>query len=103
IAYGVLGFVHHPIVFAGVVVVYGVYYGLSEGTEKALLAERAPAAMRGRAFAAMHALTGIAVLPANLVFGGLYRIAPVLAFATSGGLALVAAVLLVVLVRDHSD
>lgn len=103
IAYGVLGLVHQPLVFAGVVVAYGVYYGLSEGTDKALLAQHAPSAVRGRAFAAMHAITGIAVLPANLVFGALYRTAPFLAFATSGGLALVAAVLLLSSVGEHAD
>lgn len=100
LAYGVLGFVHDPRVFAGLVVVYGVYYGLSEGTEKALLAQHAPTAVRGRAFAAMHAITGIAVLPANLAFGALYRFEPALAFGSSAGVAFVAAVLLVFASRD---
>lgn len=100
LAYGGLGLVHDVRVFAGLVVVYGIYYGLSEGTEKALLAEHTPPEVRGRAFAAMHALTGLAVLPANLVFGALYRVKPVLAFGTSAAIACAAALALTVSVRD---
>ena len=100
LAYGALGFVHDARVFGGLVVVYGIYYGLSEGTEKALLAEHAPTELRGRAFAAMHALTGLAVLPANLVFGALYRVKPVLAFGTSAAVAALAALALTLSVRD---
>jgi MFS family permease len=100
LAYGVLGFVRDMRFFAGLVVVYGIYYGLSEGTEKALLAQHAPVAVRGRAFAAMHALTGIAVLPANLLFGALYRIEPALAFGTSAGVAFVGALLLVLAIPE---
>jgi hypothetical protein len=42
----------------------------------------------------MHALTGFAVLPANLLFGLLYRFDARAAFGTSAGFAMIAAVLL---------
>jgi len=93
--YALAAFAKSPLVFAAIVVAYGAYYGLAEGTEKAILAERTPAEVRGRAFAAMHALTGIAVLPANLLFGLLYRWDARVAFGTSAGFAAIAAVLLV--------
>lgn len=92
--YALAAFATKPLSFAAVVVAYGAYYGLAEGPEKAILAERAPPEVRGRAFAAMHALTGIAVLPANLLFGVLYRVDARLAFSTSAACALVAALLL---------
>jgi MFS family permease len=92
--YASLAFATRPLVFAAIVVAYGAYYGIAEGTEKAILAERAPPEARGRAFAAMHALTGFAVLPANLLFGLLYRIDARIAFGTSAGCAAIAAVLL---------
>jgi MFS family permease len=76
------------------IVGYGVYYGLAEGGEKAILADLAPADQRGRAFGALHALTGIAVLPANTVFGFLYERNPSYAFGVGAGCALVAAALL---------
>lgn len=100
--YIALGFVRTPLPFAGLVVAYGTYYGLSEGAERAVLAERAPKEVRGRAFAAMHALTGIAVLPANLIFGVLYRIDPTLAFTASGACGLAAALLGATFARSAS-
>lgn len=99
--YAAAPLVSTPLPFALLVVAYGAYYGLAEGSERALLAERAPASMRGRAFGAMHAVTGLAVLPANLLFGALYAKHVALAFGASAACAAAAAVLLVVLVKGH--
>jgi MFS family permease len=79
----------------GLVVVYGAYYGLSEGGERAIVAELAPADERGRAFGALHAITGAVVLPANVLFGALYSADRVAwAFGLSAACAAVAAVAL---------
>ncbi len=78
-------------------VAYAAYYGLSEGGEKAILAELVPAESRGRAFGVMHAVTGVMVLPANLLFGMLYNVAPWMAFVAGGACALLGTVALVVL------
>jgi MFS family permease len=77
-----------------ILVLYGTYYGLAEGGEKAILADLTPAAARGRAFGALNALTGVAVLPANAVFGFLYARSPACAFAVGSASAFVAAGLL---------
>jgi MFS family permease len=71
---------------------YGAYYGLTEGGEKALVADLAPAESRGRAYGALHAVTGLAVLPANAVFGVLYAHHVQLAFWASSGCACAAAI-----------
>lgn len=97
--YGALPFVTTPVPFAIVVVAYGAYYGLAEGSERALLTALAPPDMKGRAFGAMHAITGIAVLPANLLFGFLYRKDVTLAFGTSAAFAGAAALLLALIVK----
>jgi MFS family permease len=89
-----------PLAFAVLVISYGAYYGLSEGSERALLAEQAPLSMRGRAFGAMHAVTGLAVLPANLLFGLLYTRHVALAFGVSAACAAAAALLLLVIVKE---
>jgi len=73
-------------------VVYGAYYGLTEGGEKALVADLTPPELRGRGFGALHAVTGLAVLPANAVFGALYAHHVELAFWMSAGCAFAAAV-----------
>jgi MFS family permease len=52
-------------------VAYGVYYSLTEGAMKALVADIAPAHARGRAFGWYNAAVGIVALPASLGFGAL--------------------------------
>jgi MFS family permease len=71
-------------------VAYGAYYGLTEGGEKAIVVELAPKEARGRAFGALHAITGAATLPANALFGALYTHHASLAFGLSAGCALLA-------------
>jgi MFS family permease len=75
--------------------VYGLYYGLTEGVEKAVVADLAPAAARGRAFGLYHAAIGIAALVASLLFGAIWKLvsAPA-AFGVGAALALVASLLL---------
>jgi MFS family permease len=83
-------------------VAYGAYYGLTEGGEKALVADLAPAELRGRAYGTLHAVTGLAVLPANTIFGALYAHHVYLAFWASSACACAAAVGLAVLVPTAS-
>ena len=75
--------------------VYGLYFGLTEAPEKALVAALAPDGRRGSAFGAYHAAIGIAALPASVLFGVLWQVfgAPV-AFAAGAAFALAAALLL---------
>jgi MFS family permease len=80
--------------------VYGLFYGLTESPEKALVAELAPSHLRGRAFGVFHFAVGLGALPASLIFGILWqwRGAPA-AFALGAGLALLAALLLPLALR----
>lgn len=81
--------------------VYGVYYGLNEGIEKALVADLAGAAHRGRAFGGYYAVLGLAALPASFGFGLLAdRYGARVPFSVAAGLAAAAAVLLAVLVPE---
>ena len=82
-------------------VVYGLYFGLAEGTERALVADLAPPALRGTSFGIFNAVTGVGALLASLVFGLVWSAAsPAAAFTMGALLALLAAVLLFVLVRE---
>ncbi|MBI3911460.1 MAG: MFS transporter [Armatimonadetes bacterium] len=76
---------------------YGVYFGLVEGTEKAMVADLAPAAARSTAFGAYNFAVGLGALPASLVSGYLWKWfgAPI-ALGFGAGVALLAAVLLLV-------
>ena len=75
--------------------VYGVTFGLTEGTEKALVADLTPSSRRGAAFGWYNLVIGIGALPASVLFGVLWNTAgPTAAFFTGAALALVAAVVL---------
>lgn len=76
----------------GVLAIYAFHYGFAEGGQRALLAELVPSAARGRAFGIQLAIEGLAVLPANVIFGLVYsRVSAKAAFVGSGVIALCAA------------
>lgn len=75
--------------------VYGVYFGLTEGAEKALVADFAPSHLRGSAFGLYHLTVGIGAFPASLIFGLIWQQAGSgAAFLFGAGLALLAGLLL---------
>jgi MFS family permease len=83
---------------------YGLFYGLTEGTEKALLADLADPAERGAAFGWYNFAIGIGALPASLLFGAIWQWAGApAAFGFGAGLAALAAVLLWGLVRAKRE
>jgi MFS family permease len=70
---------------------YGLFYGLTEAPEKALVASLAPATKRGAAFGAYHFAVGVAALPASVLFGILWqRFNSATALLTGAGLSLAA-------------
>ena len=76
---------------------------LSEGTEKALVADLVPASVRGRAFGWMNGLIGFAALPASVGFGFLWQQAGSrTAFLTGAAIAAIAAAGLLVLRFPHT-
>jgi MFS family permease len=82
--------------------VYGVYFALAEGAEKALVADLTPALRHGTAFGLYNAALGVGTLTASMVFGFLYeRFSPAAAFTTGAALAGIAAVLLL-LIPTHA-
>ncbi|RNC71432.1 MAG: MFS transporter [Desulfuromonadales bacterium] len=84
--------------------VYGLFYAMTEGAEKALLADIALPEERGGAFGWYNFAVGVGALPASLLFGAIWEQAGrVAAFGFGAGLAALAAVLLLMLVRGTSS
>src|SRR5512146_1602110 len=78
----------------------GLYFGRTEGTHLALVADGAPPRRRGAAYGWYYLAIGIGALPASLMFGAIWdRFGSPVAFMTGAGLALVAAIALAVVVR----
>ncbi len=78
-------------------IVYGLFYGLTEAPEKALVAGLAERDRQGHAFGAYHFAIGIGALPASVGFGWLWQTwGPTTAFVAGATLALAAAFMLAI-------
>ena len=74
---------------------YGVFFALTEGAEKALVADLAPRTREGLAFGLYNATLGVGALAASIGFGFLYeRYGAPAAFGTGAALAAASAALL---------
>jgi MFS family permease len=68
---------------------YGIYFGLTEGVEKAWVADLAPPGARGTAFGVYNAALGIGGLLSSVMFGLIWtRVSPAAAFFTGAAVAL---------------
>ncbi len=82
--------------------IYGIYFGLAEGAEKALVADLVRPEQRGTAYGLYNLAFGITVLPASLLMGGLWDWrGPQTAFLVSAIIGGTAALLLMTFVRTR--
>ena len=96
LSYVGLAFAAAPPAVWPIFALYGLFFALTEGAERALVADLVAEPLRGRAFGAFHAAVGVAALPASLLFGILWKAAgPRVAFLAGAGLALVSTIALV--------
>lgn len=86
--------------WAVTLMVYSGFYALTEGAERALIADLAPVTRRGAAFGWFHGVVGLAAFPASWAFGALSDAFDMgFAFRVDAALALVAAVALGLVLR----
>lgn len=79
------------LLFAG----YGVFFGLTEGAERALVADLVPKEQRGTAYGLYNGVLGLGLLPASFIAGLLWENFGAQApFLFGGGMALLAALLI---------
>ena len=81
--------------------IYGVFFGLTEGSERALIADLVAIERRGTAFGWYNLAIGLGALPASLLFGYVWDHAgPGTAFVMGAALALAAAVGLLIVTAN---
>ncbi|RME68611.1 MAG: MFS transporter [Alphaproteobacteria bacterium] len=79
--------------FAGIML-WGTHMALTQGLLAKLVAQRAPADLRGSAFGLFNLATGVTMIPASLMAGLLWQYrGPAATFLTSAAFAVLAAVL----------
>lgn len=81
---------------------YGLYYGLAYGSANALVADLVPENLRGTAYGTYHAVIGLLAFPASFIAGVLWQglgnwggFGPSAPFLFGGGMALIAALMMV--------
>jgi MFS family permease len=80
---------------------YGIYYGIVEGVARAFVADLVPEEKRGTAYGLYHGVVGLTLLPASLIAGWLWdAVSPAAPFYLGAGLAFIAMLGLLVLVRE---
>ena len=80
--------------------VYGFFFALTEGAERALVADLVPATRRGAAFGWFNLASGAALLPASVLFGLVWdRYGAATAFLMGAAIAMLAALGLVFVAR----
>lgn len=95
VSYAGFALVSGPSAVWALFALYGVFSGLTEGAERALVADLVPERLRGRAFGFFHGVIGIAALPASLLFGLAWKaFGPRAAFFAGAAIALAATVAL---------
>ena len=101
--YAGFAFVSHPVSVWILFLIYGIYFGLAEGAEKALVADLVRPEQRGTAYGLYNLAFGITVLPASLLMGGLWDWrGATTAFLVSAILGATAALLLLMLVKTRA-
>ncbi len=93
-----------PVAVAVLFVAYGLYYGLTEGAQRALVSELLSAGQWGTGFGWYHLTMGVMTLVASVLFGWVWQAwGSAAAFGTGACLALLAVfLLLVVLPRKEA-
>lgn len=97
IVYLGIGFITSQSAFIFFLALYGVFYGLTEGIERALMADILADNERGIGYGALQFTLGLAALPASLLMGVMMtNLGNELAFIIEGCMALFAVLLLII-------
>ena len=88
--------------FVLIFTVYGVFTAMTAGVERALIAEIAPTELKGTMLGLHSTVSGVALLPASVICGFLWdRFGTAVPFLFGAGMAMMAAVLLLVFFRQN--
>ncbi len=88
-------YVNTPVAAAGLFAMYGLFFGFTQGTERAFVADLTPAERRGTAMGLYHTAMGLALLPASAIAGVLWAsFGPAAMFLFAGAMASVGLMLL---------
>ena len=99
VIYFAFALVDHTASLIAVFLLYGIYFGLTEPSEKAWIADLVPEHVRGTAYGYYNGAIGLGALPASLIFGVLWHTWGAHVAFMAGAILAALASLLLLLVR----
>lgn len=87
----------------GLWLIYGIYYAMTEGVEKAFVADIAPKESKATALGFHQTIVGVTLLPASIIAGILFSFLPGAPFLFGGGMALITVVIMGIFIRKDSS
>jgi len=85
------------LLFAG----YGIYYGVAEGVQRAFVGDISRHEVRGTAYGLYHTAVGIALFPASVIAGFLWKLfSPTATFLYGALMATVAGILFIFVIKE---
>jgi MFS family permease len=100
VIYAIFPFAKSLLSFVILFVLYAIPFTVSEGAERAWIADLVPPEARGKSFGIFYLVSGLCVLAGTALFGLLYqKISPQAAFFTGAGLAVGAAIMVLAVGR----
>jgi MFS family permease len=75
LVYAGIGMFESRTIVIALFLIYGIYFGFTEPTERALISEWSDQSNRGTLFGYYHGAVGFAALPAGILFGGVWKYA----------------------------
>ncbi len=101
VVYVLFGYAHSASQIWVIFILYGLFSGFTEGTERSFLARITEEGNRGQAYGWYNFVIGLASLPASLIFGFSWKFfGSQFAFLVDAVLALIAALLLAIFIRQ---
>jgi MFS family permease len=82
---------------------YGVYYAMTEGVEKAFVSELAPQNSRGTALGFYNMIVGVGLLPASLIAGFIYPFSNQAPFIFGGIMSILAVVIITFRINEKTS
>ncbi|GKU24131.1 MFS transporter [Clostridium folliculivorans] len=112
----IIGYVIFAVVYLGfglshkagilwiLIALYGIYKGLADGAQRALVSELVPSNQRGSAFGVFHTSVSMATLPSSIIAGLLWdRLGASAPFLFGGSLALISSFLMMIIMFTHKN
>ncbi len=81
--------------------VYGLYYAMTEGVEKAYVSDTAPVESKATALGFYNTIVGIGLLPASVIAGFLFSLSPSAPFVFGSCMAIMTVIIIACFVKEE--